>query len=105
MADDPWEAQQRRAFTMAFVVSLRKAHDASSTTVSWPDPQAYITHFKRKTHSAHQGHQLPDVGKGSGLDHATFDRPLDNQVHRHPRVGDSSSTGDSSQPRPPAPWS
>ena len=40
IADGPWEAQQRRALTMALVVSLRKAHDASSTTAFWPEPQA-----------------------------------------------------------------
>ena len=35
--------------------------------------------------------QLPDVGKGSGLDHADFDRPFDNRVHQYPRVGDGSA--------------
>ena len=32
--DGPWEAQQRRAFTMTLVVRLRDARDASSTTPS-----------------------------------------------------------------------
>ena len=70
-----------------------------STAIPWPDPQAYIAHRKRQTHSAHHGHRLPDVGKGSGLGHATFDCLSDNRVHRHPRVGDSSAARDNSHRR------
>ena len=57
MTDGPWEVQQRRACTMALVVSLRNAHGASSTTVSWPNPAAYSPHE----------HQLPAVRQGPGL--------------------------------------
>lgn len=47
LVDGPWEAHQRCAFTMALVVSPRKAHDASSTTVSCPDS----AHCRRRNSS------------------------------------------------------
>ena len=99
MADGSWEAQQRRAFTMALMISLRKAHDASPTTVCWPDPQADIAHRKRRTFSANKGHLLPGAGNDPELDQDNFGRPSDNRVHRNPRVGDGSAARDDSSHR------
>ena len=38
---------------MALVVSFRKAHDAFSTTVSWPNPAAYSLHCKHRVGPGH----------------------------------------------------
>ena len=84
---------------MALVVSFRKAHDASPTTIFWPDPQVYVAHRKRRTLSANQAHQPPGAGKGLGLDHDNFDRPYDNKIHRHPRVADYSAARDDNSNR------
>ena len=85
---------------MVLVVSLRNVHDASPTNVSRLDPQAYIARRKRQTHSAHQGHQLPDVRKGCGLDHATFETaPRTTGSSRYLRVRDNSTAQGSSHRR------
>ena len=91
VAEGSWEEQQRRALNMTLVVSLREAHDASPTTICWPDPQAYIADRTRRTLSASQAHQLPDVGNSPRLNHDNSHRPCDNRVHRQPRVGDGSA--------------
>ena len=52
MIDGSWEGQVRRALTVALVVNLWKTHDASPTTIYWPDPQAYIALRKRRAISA-----------------------------------------------------
>ena len=68
MTDGPLVIQQQRAFTMALVVGLRKAHVASPSTIFWPNPAVYGLHCKSQVDPV-------TTDTDSRTSHRTRDRP------------------------------
>ena len=75
---------------MGLVINLRRARDASSKTVSCPDPQSYLFHLERRAGADNWLHRRPGVGLGSAGNLDGSHRRADDRDHRCPGGGDGS---------------
>ena len=96
-AEGSWEEKRCKSDTMGLVVSLRRAHGASSTTVRGSNPKSYLGLRNRRVDVNHRVHRRrPRVGDGSAGNIETPTVAPDNRVHGHPGIGNGSEENDES---------